>query len=236
MIQVIEVKDRDEGNLKAYDILRNIVDSQTLLALSGGTSPDYRRMIVEPLTPLRSAGQSYEGQGILPGAICVVDERYGEPYHENSNELLLKNFGVIEYCERKGIDFYKILEGKGIEQTAEDYDQLMSELFVKYPKKVGVMGIGANLHTAGIFPHSKAAASADFVVAETVDDQFPQRITMTLRSLGEFQNFLILAFGPAKQDALRIMLDEKENDMQKYPAIFYRKCFAKCHLITDVNL
>lgn len=221
MIEVVKVKNRDDGNLKAHDILKSIVDGQTLLALSGGISPDYEAMIVKPAD-------------IMPGAICVVDERYGEPFHQNSNELLLKKAQVLEYCEGKGIDFYKILEGKGIDATAEDYDQLVSELFVKYPKKIGLMGIGSNLHTAGIFPYSAAAHSADFVVSEMVEDEFPQRITMTLRALGEFTNFVILVFGEEKKEALKKVLDESQNDMQKYPAIFYRKCFAKSYLITDL--
>ena len=238
MIEVIKVDSKNSGNLKAHDILKNIVDQQTLLALSGGTSPDYQKMIVD-------------SQGILPGAICVVDERYSEPFHKNSNELLLRNAGVISYCEKKGIDFYKILESRGIEQTAEDYDQLMSEIFVKYSKKVGVMGIGSNSHTAGIFPDSEAIRSANFVISETVDDKqsfrsspaaldaglkFSQRITLTLRALGEFQYFIILVFGEEKRETLRIMLDENENDMQKYPAIFYRKSQAKNYLITDIDL
>ena len=219
MIEVVKVADRAEGNLKAHELLKKLV-GETLLVLSGGTSPDYRKMIVDP-------------GDILPGAICIGDERYGEPFHKDSNELLLKNFGVIEYYERKGIDFYKILEGKGIDATAEDYDQLMSEIFIKFPKKVGVMGVGTNLHTAGIFPYSAAAKSPDFVVAETVNDKFPKRITLTLKALGEFGNFIILVFGKEKREALLKMLDENENDMQKYPAIFYRKCFAKSWLITD---
>lgn len=223
MINLIKLKDKAEGNAKAHDILKGIVDSQTLLALSGGTTPDYKAMIINP-------------GDVEPGAICVVDERYGEPFHENSNELLLKNAGVIDYCERKGIDFYKILERRGIDQTAEDYDQLMSELFVKYPKKVGVMGVGQDLHTAGIFPKNIAAHSPNLVVCETVADKFPQRITLTLKALGEFGYFIILVFGEEKREALRKMLDEKENDMQKFPAIFYRKCKAKSWLITDINL
>ena len=40
MIQVVKVENREEGNKKAYDILKGIVDGQTLLALSGGTSVD----------------------------------------------------------------------------------------------------------------------------------------------------------------------------------------------------
>ena len=223
MIKLVKVKDRGEGNLRAHNILKSIVDKETLLALSGGTSPDYSKMIVDPAD-------------ILPGAICVVDERYGKPFHVDSNELLLKNAGVIDYCQRKGIDFYKILEGKGIEATAEDYNQLMSELFVKFPKKVGVMGIGSNLHTAGIFPYSAAAKAPHYVVSEEVEDKFPLRVTLTLRALGEFQTFVILAFGEEKREAVKIMLDENENDMQACPAIFYRKCFAKSFLITDINL
>lgn len=223
MIEILKVKNRDAGNLKAHEILKDLVDNVTLLALSGGMSPDYQAMIVKPAN-------------ILPGAICVVDERYGEPFHKDSNELLLKNFGVIEYCQRKRVDFHKILEGKGIDQTAEDYDQLMAELFVKYPKKVGIMGIGTNLHTAGIFPHLVAVKSDRLVTSETVDDKFPQRITLTLKALGEFDNFIVLVFGEGKREALLKMLDVNENDMQKYPAIFYRKGFAKSWLITDVIL
>lgn len=233
MIEVVKVKDRDEGNLRARDIIKNIVDSQTLLALSGGTSPDYRKMIVEPATPLRSARQSFEGQSIMPGAICVVDERYGEPFHKDSNELLLQNAQVFDFAQKNSIELHKILCGREILETEKEYDKTIIDLFGKFSKKVGVMGVGANLHTAGVFPYSAAVKAPDFVVAETVEDKFPQRITLTLRALGEFANFVILAFGPAKQDALRVMLDEKETDMQKYPAIFYRKCFAKSWLITD---
>ncbi|MBI2326692.1 6-phosphogluconolactonase [Candidatus Curtissbacteria bacterium] len=241
MIELVKVKDRDEGNLRAHDFLKEVVDDQTLLALSGGTSPDYRKMIATTqVTEMKAEDTEQKaegtsgGQGILPGAICVVDERYGKPYHQNSNELLLKNAGIIDYCDLKNIEFHKILEGRGIEQTAEDYDQLMSELFVKYPKKIGVMGIGANLHTAGLFPKGESVKSAKLVTFETVEDQFPQRISLTLKAFGEFGNFIIFAFGEEKKEALRKMLDEKENDMQKYPAIFFRKAFAKSWLVTDI--
>ncbi len=98
------------------------------------------------------------------------------------------------------------------------------------------MGIGVNLHTAGIFPNSEAAKSADWVVSEVVEDKYPQRITLTLKAMGEFNAFVILVFGTAKQSALKKLLDEDENDMQKYPAIFYRKSRIPAYLITDQAL
>src|SRR3989344_3480007 len=222
MIKVVNVEDREEGNKKAHDILKKLVENKTLLALSGGTSVDYRVTL----------GQNE----IDPGAICVVDERFGKPFHQDSNELLLKNQGVKDFADRFCIESHKILKGKDFLETAKVYEKEIEDLFKKFKKKVGVMGIGVNLHTAGIFPYSVSAKSPNFVEAEVVEDTFPKRITLTLMALGEFTNFVILAFSSAKQNALMKMLDEKENDMQKYPAIFYRKSFAKSYLITDVNL
>src|SRR3989338_1418840 len=218
MIKLVVVKDKSEGQIKAHDILKRLVDKHTLLALSGGTSVDYRVMLA-----------TTDGTEILPGAICVIDERYGKPFHKDSNELLLRNQGVKEFADRECIESHKILKGKDFLETAKIYEKEIEDLFKKFKKKVGVMGIGANLHTAGIFPQSVAGKSPNFVEAEVVEDTFPKRITLTLKALGEFTNFIIMMFGPSKETHLKMMLDEKENDMQKYPAIFYRKSKIKSY-------
>ncbi|OGE03596.1 hypothetical protein A3B51_01135 [Candidatus Curtissbacteria bacterium RIFCSPLOWO2_01_FULL_41_18] len=222
MIDVFKVKDKGEGQIKAHDILKMVVDSKTLLALSGGTTVDYGKMIVKPAN-------------ILPGAICVVDERYGErQFHKDSNELMMKQSGLIDFLKSKKIPFHGVQFEDDMGSTACDYDGLVAGLFKRFPKKVGVMGVGRDLHTAGIFPHSDAAHSADYVVAEKVEGKFAKRITLTLRALGEFTNFIIMMFGEEKKEALAKMLDPNENDMQKYPAIFYRKAKIKSYVVTDV--
>lgn len=223
MIELVKVKGKDEGQIKAHDVLKKIVDSTTLLALSGGTSMDYKKMLVQ-------AGD------IIPGAICVVDERYGEPFHKDSNEKLLLDQGVKKFADEKCIESHKILAGLGFEETGKKYSDTIQDLIDRFPKRVGVMGVGTNLHTAGIFPYSVSARSPHFVESEIVEDEYPKRISMTLKALGEFTNFVIMMFGSTKRDALKIMLDEKENDMQKYPAIFYRKAPTKSYLVTDIDL
>jgi hypothetical protein len=40
-------------------------------------------------------------------------------------------------------------------------------------------------------------------------------------------------FGHEKKEAVKMLLDESVTDMQKYPAIFYRKAPAKSYLVTD---
>ena len=224
MIDVIKVRNKGEGQEKAHDILKKIVDKKTLLALSGGTSVDYLKMLVKPADA-------------LPGAICVVDERFGKEFHPDSNEGLLKKAGIIEYCKKSNIKFYKILYGdEDMVAVACDYDTVIQRLFGEFPKRVGVMGVGANLHTAGIFPESNATFSGDLVVDEEVEDKFPKRITLTLTALAEFTNFIILMFGQEKKETLRILLDGGVNDMQKYPAIFYRKAAVQSYLITDISI
>src|SRR3989338_3773374 len=117
MIEVVKVKNRDEGNLKAREILKGIIDPNTLLVLSGGTSPDYLKMIPpSSFDELRTTERQV--METLPGAVCLGDERYGEPFHSDSNELLLKNSGLLDFLDLKNIEFHKILEGCGIEQTA----------------------------------------------------------------------------------------------------------------------
>lgn len=223
MIELVRVKDKAAGQVKAHEILKKIVDATTLLALSGGTSVDYRKMIVGP-------------GDIDPGAICVVDERYGEPFHEDSNELLLKSQGVKECTDTKCIEARKYLVGLGFEETAKKYDEVMADLFSRFPKRVGVMGVGTNLHTAGIFPHSEAVKSENLVEAIEVDDAFPKRLTLTIKALEQFTGFVIMMFGSSKKNALKVMLDESKNDLEKYPAVFYRKSKAEVYLVTDVKL
>jgi 6-phosphogluconolactonase/glucosamine-6-phosphate isomerase/deaminase len=223
MIKIVKVKDKAEGNLRAHEILKEIVDGQTLLALSGGTSVDYRSMLVEP-------------DDVVPGTVCAVDERFGEPFFADSNELLMKSAGILDFCEKHKIEFHKILQGVDFLETEKVYDKMIADLFSRFSKKVGVMGVGSNLHTAGIWPESAAVKSPDYVSSIAVDDKFPKRITLTLKALGEFTNFVVLMFGDEKREAVLKILDEGENDMQKYPAIFYRKCPIKAYLITDQHI
>ncbi len=222
MIQLVKVASRDEGQLKAHQLLTETVNQNTLLVLSGGRSVDYQKMIVAHID-------------VRPGDVCMADERYGVPFNENSNELLVKNSGLLEYLAAKKIPFHKVLSGKMIGQTEKDYDLKIRELFAKYKDKVGVMGVGVNVHTGGIFPHSKALKSPAYVVSEMVDDIFPERVTLTLRALAEMTSFIVMMFGEEKKEALKTMLDVNQNDIQRYPAVFFRRCRAIAHVVTDIS-
>lgn len=220
MIEVIKVEDRILGNQKAHDILKGMIDSQTLLVLSGGTSPDYDKIIVQPTD-------------ILPGAVAIGDERYGMPYHEGSNEFLFKKFGLNDFFSTKGIEYHRVLTGEELEKTAQEYNKTITNLFVRFNKKIGVMGVGADLHTSSIFPNTPAVGSHDYFIWQNVLDKHTSRLTLTIKALSEFTNFVILMFGSEKKEAIDKLLNPSENDVNKYPAVFYRTTPIKCFLISD---
>ncbi|MBI4037574.1 6-phosphogluconolactonase [Candidatus Curtissbacteria bacterium] len=220
MIELIKVSGHQEGNVRAHDILKLHLHKNSLLVMCGGIYTNYTTMIVEP-------------NDLRIKAACIGDERFGEQFHLHSNELMLKNQGVINYFEKSGVEFYKVLHGDTIENTARNYNLIFSSLFLRFPERVGVVGIGVDDHTAGIFPHSIALHAKDNVIYEHVANEFGERITMTMNALSQFTTFVILSFGEKKAEAIRRVLNDAENDINSFPAIFYRKTSIKSYLITD---
>ncbi|MBI4097520.1 MAG: 6-phosphogluconolactonase [Candidatus Levybacteria bacterium] len=140
------------ANKTVERILTNYCDSKTALFLSGGRTPIH---LFEAIAVKKC---------IKTGAVGLVDERFGEKWHKGSNELMIKNTGILDYFESLNIRFYPILQDSKkkesvyhklvydttIEQIAKDYDESLRFLFKYFPKTVGILGIGEDGHTAGI--------------------------------------------------------------------------------------
>lgn len=155
-ISVVKVADEQEGINLVLPLFQEILDRQTVLYLSGGRTPKnlYAAMAKE--------------EQIHPGAFAMVDERYGTPMHENSNEKMLHASGLKRYATALGIPFHLILSGhpeaspKDLDSspsvqndinrksTAEKYDDTVRTLLAQYQKHIAILGVGMDGHTAGI--------------------------------------------------------------------------------------
>ncbi|HLD01613.1 MAG TPA: 6-phosphogluconolactonase [Patescibacteria group bacterium] len=132
------------------DILYAVADKKTALFLSGGRTPKelYSVLAKEELLDV--------------GCVGMIDERYGEKFHSNSNETMLRDAGLLRYLQMRDIPFYPILQRKihtdsGLSQndkirenTALQYDDQLRSLFAVYQKSIGILGIGLDGHTAGL--------------------------------------------------------------------------------------
>ncbi len=215
------------------ELLYRIVDQQTLLFLSGGSTPKslYKEIAQE--------------ERLYPGTVGQVDERYGNPNHENSNQKMISDSGLLDYFDTKKIPFYPMLKKDIRINLAKKYDKTLHDLLNIYSKSIGLCGIGADGHTAGIAGNRKDFANPmfestrknDFVSEfNDVHGIFKERISLTFTGLSKLDLLIVLVFGDDKRTALDLMFED--GSVEIVPARFYKRpeIAKKTLLITDQTL
>lgn len=222
------------GVKKAVTWLTAQVNTQTVVFLSGGSSPKgfYEELARE--------------QKFHPAAVALIDERFGPLSHTNSNEAMISRTGLISYFARCNIPWYPILQnGLSRQETAMRYEKVIRGLFKKFPKRIAIVSIGEDGHTAGIAPHRDnfhnplfESASKELLVGTFADSTGPfgERITLTFTALSKMNAYLLWVFGETKKNALIQML--QKGDEAKIPARFYQRkdISPKVLVITDIQL
>lgn len=227
-ISVCWVANQQEGFDLASNILSTITDKKSVLYLSGGKTPKdfYARLAEE--------------ESLIPGAVGLIDERYGEKFHANSNEKMIGESGFLRYLEILDIPFYPILQPEiSREETAFLYDAKFRSLQSTFPKHIGLLGIGMDGHTAGLpvgTQNSKLKSQKDTSLVEAIDNfpgPFKERITMTFLGLSMLDILLVLVFGGEKKSALKLVFSEGSEE--EIPGRFYKRpeIAQRTLLITD---
>ncbi|MDO8583212.1 MAG: 6-phosphogluconolactonase [bacterium] len=232
--QVVTVKDQSQGLNYTKEILYKKSDNQTLLLLSGGSTP---RNLYETLAHEKK---------LTVGAVGMVDERA-----DRSNFEMIKKTGLLSYFEEEKVPFGPILQlhPKGVASDfAKDYGGQIKHLLGHYSKSIAIMGIGEDGHTAGL---PSGIFNSQFPISNNEDlvtniDNFPgefrERITLTFKALSQMDLLIILAFGSSKQNALKKMFDPTDSSgqeaMEEIPARFYLRpdIAPKTILITDQKI
>jgi 6-phosphogluconolactonase/glucosamine-6-phosphate isomerase/deaminase len=230
-ILVGRVKDAGEGFLLAHDVVLEMCNSQTVLYLSGGRTPKefYEMLSTE--------------DALEVGTVGLVDERFGGRFHENSNEKMIMDTGLLQSLDKKGVAFHPILTGSSdMHVTAEEYDQTVRSLHATYQQSIGILGVGVDGHTAGLparisniqYPISNLENDYSYVIAYDYPvGVYGKRITQTFLGLSMMDFLLVMVFGEDKKDALQKMFSEGSEE--EIPSRFYKRqdIAPKTLLITD---
>jgi 6-phosphogluconolactonase/glucosamine-6-phosphate isomerase/deaminase len=179
-----------------------------LLLLSGGHT------ILELLAPLRKALGSRAGQ---PIAIGQVDERLVPSDDDRSNWLHISNgLDTLDYLQLPMITCHTPTEKqllaaceapeRGVLEAraalANGYAKRYEFLLAEYqPWSVVHLGLGADGHTASLFPDSLALANRSALVTPNRDPSNAnplERITLTFPALNRFDFRIVVATGPEK--------------------------------------
>ncbi len=229
-ILVVEAPTAQSANETISEILEKYCDLKTTLFLSGGNTP---RKLYEFIASEKK---------LKVGAVGQVDERYGEKLHKKSNEMMIKETGLLDYFESSNLRFYPMIEDGGdIETASKNYDEALRFILKYFPKSVGIMGLGEDGHTAGIpaIPEisKKMIEDGSALVSFYDAPGYGPRITMNYHALSVLDLIIILVLGQEKRDILNQMFkfNGEQDEIEKFPAKFYLKpeIASKTILITD---
>lgn len=224
-MQKIAVSSDLAGLELAKNKIYEIIDRKTVLFLSGGKTPMplYRKFAQEKI--------------IKPGAVAIVDERWGEPFHKNSNEKMIKDTEFLDYLHSINTPFYSVLKSReNREKSAEEYDELVRYLLKWFPKSIAVLGLGSDGHIAGLPPGSQKLKVRNQKFVEEFD-YFPgeqkERISLTFDALSQIDHIFLLVFGNDKKKGLKLLFED--GPVEEVPARFLKTSGVteKVILITD---
>lgn len=193
-IQYIQDTDARAATEQLAGCLRELLDAgkKVLWFMSGG-----------------SGGKvSVDAAKLLAGAplenlyVTLSDERYGEVGHADENWQILLDDGL----SLLGATLYRPLIGENQETTTERFGAWIAARLEEVDVVIGLFGIGADGHTAGIKPGSAAVASEDLTAVFTGDDFV--RITITPACVRRVDEAIVQAFGAEKHATIRRLLEE----------------------------
>jgi len=182
---------------------------QVLLFLAGGSAIEAGVKIAEIL-------KGNTDRNLIKNlAVTLTDERYGPINHPDSNwhQLIEKGFDLPE------AKLIPVLIGENREETVKNFNINLNEELTKEGYKVGLFGIGADGHTAGILPGSIAVDSKDLVCG--YDTPKFSRITITRKVIEKLDEAVVWAQGEDKWKVLEDL--QADGDFKKQPAQILKK-------------
>ena len=176
------------------------------VALSGGTTP---RSLY---TILASAYRDKLDWGVA--RFFFGDERNVPAESPDSNYRMASD----SLLEPLGIDPGKVVRWRtelGVTAAAAEYQQHIEG---SAPLDLVLLGLGADAHTASLFPNTNALKETTKLAASNwVEKLNDYRLTMTFPAINRSTNVMFVVAGGEKAEAMRLVL-ESEFRPDEYPA------------------
>jgi 6-phosphogluconolactonase len=171
------------------------------VAVSGGSTP----VALYEALPLRCA--DFSGWHVWS-----CDERCVPPDHADSNFRQLREVW-LDRATTAPTGVHRMRGEDDPEQAARGYERELRAVLGAEPRlDLALLGVGADGHTASLFPASAALEERSLLVAAVrAPAQPPRRITLTLPALELARELVFLVAGPEKAAAVRGVLAPRDG-------------------------
>jgi 6-phosphogluconolactonase len=185
------------------------------IALSGGSTPRelYRLLATEEYA------SSFDWQRIH---VFWSDERC-VPLNSPDNNAHMARDVLLNHVPISISNIHRVQSELEAEAAAQDYEQTLRKYFAARGMQLPqfdllLLGMGAEGHTASLFPGSQALYEQErWVVATYVDQLESWRVTLTPVALNAATRIIFLVVGEEKSEALKHVLNEPIQP-ELYPA------------------
>jgi 6-phosphogluconolactonase len=175
------------------------------VAFSGGATPESLYALLA--TDSFSARIEWDKVHVFWG-----DERCVPPNDVDSNFRMAK-YALLDHVPLPKENIHRILGERQPDQAAAEYDTELRAFFggtasLNPRFDLVLLGMGADGHTASLFPHTAALeAQHTWVVANYVDEMHVWRITLTPSAINAAANVVFLVSGSSKANRLKQVLE-----------------------------
>jgi 6-phosphogluconolactonase len=200
------------------------------VALSGGSTPKALFSLLasdayaEPMAHLWKQTQ-----------VFWADERCVSPDDAQSNYRMARE-SLLSKVRVPAAQVHRMRGEDEPERAAEDYaSHLKSSFDTSDPAfDLILLGMGADAHTASIFPRSPLLKDSEerLVAAPYVEKLRAHRLTLTLRVLNRARNIIFLVSGHEKAEPLRKVFASVEPD-EDLPAGWVQPISGACRWLVD---
>ncbi|MDN6111864.1 MAG: glucosamine-6-phosphate deaminase [Tetragenococcus halophilus] len=217
-MDVIRVKNADEGGKKAFEIIKDgIANGADTFGLATGSTPEtmYSYMI--------------ESDMDFSDKVSVnLDEYVGL---DGNNEQSYRYFMDQHLFNHKPFKKTYVPNGKAQDLDAEC--QRYDDIIAANPIDIQVLGIGQNGHigfnepgtsfeaTTHVVELTESTVNANKRYFDKVGDVPTRALTMGIQSIMKSKKIILMAFGEAKADAVKAMIDVKVTE--DFPASVLQK-------------
>lgn len=164
------------------------------------------------------------------------DERFVAPDSEESN-YRMANESLFSRIKIPAANIHRFPTEKGdARTTAESAAKALGEIFNlqenEFPRfDLILLGIGADGHTASLFPETDALQETQKIIVENYVSKFQAfRLTFTFPTINNARNIIFLIAGEDKAEILKEIL---ENKSKNFPAQFVEPINGKLQFLVD---
>ena len=187
-VELVVVRDAEEAAARAAELLAEAARAGGALVLAGGSTP---RRAYE----LAAAAEPDWGRA----EVWLGDERCVPPDDERANARLVRE----ALLERLAVPprFHPVATRLPAAEAAAAYDEELRGL----QPSLALLGLGADGHTASLFPHAPALAETRRLAVAAAPGLAPwvERVTTTVPFLSSAAAVVFLAVGADKAEAAR---------------------------------